>query len=250
MSVRVSRKTQVRRQLAGTPAVLLSASIPYEHERPQHMPAREWAPRAKRNREYLATSEPARIRAAVAAITRAILWRGVRLVFGAHPAISPIVLNVARDIDAPAGNILIFQPEFRNLLPKPTLELASLEAGRLVLTAVVNARNGRDHESRDASLALMRKLMVSVPGLRAGIFVGGMEGVEEEAELMRKEHTGAQFYALASTGSGARRLWLRQPKDFSGSLREPDLLAECWSYSVVARRILDDLKIPAARDPR
>ena len=41
---------------------------------------------------------------------------------------------------------------------------------------------------RDESLFLMRKTMFESCQFDAGIFIGGMEGVEEEYELFRKQH--------------------------------------------------------------
>ena len=242
--IRVASEKELQKRLAGGPAVFLSASVPYERTRPKQMTQREWMPRAKLNREYLASAEPARIRSAVIATTRALLARGLRLVFGAHPAISPMVLGAARDMGAPARSVIIFQSEyFRDEFPRSTLSLASWEAGVLVLTAVVPGKNGLDHESREASLVLMRQLMVAVPNLCGAVFVGGMEGVQDEAALFREKHPRARVYAIASTGSAARALWRQQPSAFSGQLSEPGILEKHPSYSVVAREIFADLKI-------
>ena len=241
-ATRVGNEAQVQRKLAGGPAIFLSASVPYERQRPPEMTPKEWAPRARVNQEYLQSAEPARIRAAVVAMTRAMLMRRMRLVFGAHPAISPMVLGVAHDIRAPKGSILIYQSEyFRDELPDSTLELASWESGVLVLTPVVARGKKPEHERRSASLLLMRELMVAVPNLQAAVFVGGMEGVAEEAATFRARHPRAPSYAVASTGSCAQELWRQRSAAFSGTLAQPSILAEHPSYSIVAHSILDDM---------
>lgn len=155
-----------------------------------------------------------------------------------------MVLSAACDMGAPSASILIFQSAyFRAILPKSTLELASWNAGRLVMTPVVRHKSGLDHQIRKASLDLMRKLMVSVPNLCCGVFVGGMEGVEEEAEAFRRAHPKLPVYALASTGSGARNLWHAQPRAFSGTLEDPAILDKHPSYTEVARQIFSDFSI-------
>jgi hypothetical protein len=243
-AIRIRSEADMGRKLAGGPAIFLSASVPYERKRPADMGAREWAPRARRNREYLKSAEPAQIRAAVVAMTRAMLTRGMRLVFGAHPAISPMVLAAARDMQAPAGSIVIFQSEwFLQDLPNSTLELAAWQSGVLVLTSVAAGARMSSDEKRSKSLAHMREMMVSVPKLRGAIFVGGMEGVADEANIFRARHPEAPMYAVASTGSSARELWGEKRAAFSGTLADPEMLALHPSYSVVAHSILDDMKI-------
>jgi len=248
--VRVASVEQVRARLDGGPAVFLSASVPYRREPPQGMQTSDHARFVKLNERYLHDAQPARIRSAVLALTRAMLIRRTRLVFGAHPAISPMVLAVAREVQAPPGSILIFQSEFfRRSFPSPTLELASWESGLLVLTgAAPDAKARAKKPERTASLQLMRELMVSVPNLRGAVFVGGMEGVAAEADLFRQQNPGKPMYALASTGSAASELWEAKPKEFAGSLLDPEQVLNSPSYSVVARGILDDLKIESARD--
>lgn len=238
--------SSAKRLADARPAILLSASVPYDRRGVSRQPAggsRATSP------VYLETMQPARIRSAVLALTRAALRRGARLVFGAHPAISPMVLSAARDAHAPRGSIVIFQSRFfRADVPASTLDLASWEAGVLVWTEAAPGPRGAgavpEAEQRARSLTRMRRQMVSFPGLRGAIFVGGMEGVEEEAELFRQQNERLPRYALASTGSAALKIWMQsQGRDFMGGLNDRAVLTDVRSYSVVAKRILDDLRI-------
>jgi hypothetical protein len=240
---RITSETDVRKMLADTPTLFLSASVPYERSLSKDLSASDRKSSKKLNRHYLDITEPARVRSAVVAITRATLMRNARLAFGAHPSISPTVLAAARDVHAPKGSVLIFQSEyFEESLPSSTLALASWESGLLLLTrAERSQKNQSEDERRSKSLKRMRELMVSVPGLCASVFVGGMEGVTAEADTVYRRHPQLPLYSLASTGSAARDLWEVDPKRYSGRQPEVAKMLGSPSYSVVARRILDDV---------
>ena len=90
--------------------LLLSASIPMDRDPALFEPTdRERV--ADINRLYASSARPERIRAATIAVTRVALRRGMRLVFGAHPTISPLVLQVAADLGAVDDSILVFQSD-------------------------------------------------------------------------------------------------------------------------------------------
>jgi len=258
----VANLAEVTEKLQGPPAILLSASVPYKRTPPKDATATQRKRLAALNRPYLESSQPARIRAAVIALTRSILMRGMRLVFGAHPAISPMVLSAGRDVQPEshgaeakpesAGTeprILIFQSQyFERELPDSTLDLASWDAGLLVFTPVVRVRGKPREYWRSPSLNLMRELMVSVPGLCAAIFVGGMEGVAQEAALFRERHPEKPMYPIASTGSAAQDLWQLDPIRYSSVFDHSSVQQDNPSYSVVAAQILADLHLEGPSD--
>lgn len=225
------------------PAILLSASVPYLREDFEDEAERQ------RNLHYVALAQPQYIRLAVAELTRTALMRHAQMIFGAHPAISPMVLDAARNLGAPPDSVLIFQSDFfADRIPGSTYELANWSAGRLFFTPRQPAEGERS--ARRQSLKKMRSLMVSPPNLRGAIFVGGMDGVEDEAKLFEEEHPHLPRYAIASTGSAAQGLFERSPKEFAGSLRDPGVLVTSRSYSVLARNILDDMNIFDSRERR
>jgi hypothetical protein len=137
------------------------------------------------------------IREAVSALTL-VVAPAARLVFGGHPAISPLVHLAAERLGA-ADNVFIYQSRFfQNVIP-PT----SLQFRHLIWTPA-----GAD---RDSSLLRMRQQMLTSERFHAGVFIGGMEGVEEEFKLFQQYHPMAIILAVASTGAAARALFDREP---------------------------------------
>lgn len=232
------------------PAILLSAGVPDIRPHTADMTVAEREYMHALCTRYIQMSQPAAIRSAVLEITKTALRRKVQLIFGAHPMISPTVLDVARNTGAGAASILIFQSEFfAGQIPGSTLDLANWSAGRLFFTPRQHA--SRDYEARTRSLTTMRTLMVSPNNLLGAIFVGGMDGLEEEARLFQSTHQKLPCYAIASTGSAALDLFNRGSRnwtpgtahEFAGSLADPDVL-KGTSYSLIARKILDDMRVP------
>ena len=260
--VLVTNADDLSRHLDGTrsanrPAILLSASVPHRRQATDDMTADELAELEWRNEHYTGSARPLQIRSAVMELTKAALMHNAQLIFGAHPAISPMVLDAARNIGAPPESILIFQSQFyEKQIPGSTLELADWTAGRLFFTPEQYAERSRD--ARNKSLTVMRTIMVSPSNLRGAVFVGGMEGVEEEAQLFKSKPDNLPSYAIASTGSAAADLFFGESKlapggrtQFAGRRVEPDLLESGTSYSLLARKILEDMEITGlSRDER
>lgn len=240
------------------PSIVLSASVPEVRDPAAFEPADRQRV-AEINRDYAQDARPERIRAAVAALTRVALNRGVRLVFGAHPTISPMMLQAARDMKADEESILVFQSDaYRPILPQSTLSLANWSRGRLILIQALpeapfvptpGPQALRRLDPFPNSLRFMRELMISVPGVLGAVFIGGMNGVEDEADLFAQRHPSLPRYALGSTGSAAARLLQRYPARFHGNLPDPVAFHAMPSYTVAASMILDELVPPAAGHP-
>lgn len=181
------------------------------------------------------TAKPREVMAAVVPLVRLCLDRGIRLVFGAHPAISPMILLAAREAQASPDSVLIFQSlHFESLIPNSTLELASWDAGRLFLTP----SQGGD---RDASLTVMRTLMLQVPGLRGAVFIGGMAGLFEEDALFARFNPGKPRFAIASTGGAASQLFDAQGAAVAGPAANPidaGTLRDEDAYSFVMQEVV------------
>src|SRR5262249_43027101 len=153
----------------------LSASIPY-------------GPRAETYRP-----DPFAVREAVRALVAETVPRRP-LVFGGHPAISPLVWEAANSLNA-TENVYIYQSMmFWDSGPPEALFFASQH--RLVwVPAVPLPGAGRDGPyDLDASLDALRKKMIwdrtledpnspPLPPFAAGVFLGGMNGVEVEWDM-------------------------------------------------------------------
>lgn len=162
-------------------AVFLSASIPDP----------------RRHTRYFQTADVVCIREAVVALVREVLPR-TWLVFGGHPAISPLVVLVAERLQR-LNEVKIYQSEFfRSEVPKESLAFPHL----------VWTPRQRDE---DQSLRFMREQMLQDNKFTAAVFIGGMEGVEKEHALFCRFHPQVPTYAVASTGGAALLLWQQYP---------------------------------------
>lgn len=189
------------------PRVFLSASVP--------LPSR--------NPLYFDTADVLAIRDATRALVIVAQDLDAEIVFGGHPAITPMIrLQVASSGRAVGDRVTLFQSAFyRRDFP---LDNRSFE--RVVITEVVDG-------DRDSSLALMRSRMLE-GSFACGIFIGGMEGVEEEFFLFRKLQPDAPAHPIASTGAAARRIYL---SDAEMPSRRPELETEI-SYVHLMRHLL------------
>lgn len=174
-----------------TLTIFLSASIPLPH----------------RNPAYFDTCDVIAVRDSIRALVTAVLPKG-KIVFGGHPAITPLIrlliLNQSLQVDA---HVRLFLSRF--------FEDSFLQEARdFENVAFVEAV---DHD-QDASLFKMREAMISSEDFSAGIFIGGMEGVEAEFEIFRRIHPRKPAYPIASTGAAARLIYDRY------ELQIPDLL--------------------------
>jgi hypothetical protein len=171
--------------------------------------------------------DPVAIREAI----RALVAETVRerlLVFGGHPAISPLVEHAARSLDA-VDNVRIYQSEFfRHVLPP-----VSLKFKHLVWTPAVPG-------DRAASLTLMRTQMITSETFDAGIFIGGMDGLDEEWRLFAQHRANAPAFPIASTEGAARLLWnsWTPPASLNLPADVKDRLAKDLDYRLLIRDLV------------
>lgn len=223
------------------PALFLSAGVPFErtHGTPEQM---------RDNRLYL-PPQRTEIRTAVVQLARFAFTRDVQLVFGGHPAVSPLVLETTRAVPpSREPRVFVFQSAyFEHVLPIATMKLANWSHGRLLWTRSDGPPQAPgapgDPGAREASLRLMRESMVTVPGLVGAVFIGGMDGIEAEADLFRGFQPHLPRYALPGTGSAAKRLFRANPPAFSGRLPNPDVL-DTNVFSRALGHVFEDLGMP------
>lgn len=194
-------------------AILLSASVPTP----------------KRAEQYQRIEDAHfEIEQAVISLARAVFSEGGQLVFGGHPAISPLVAMVAGEYrepryaesggEKPSAPIRIFQSRaFEGFLPNDTLLMYRL--GYATITWINAAKNEQFDptiEYKDPpcpeSLRMMREAMIGWTKPEAMVCIGGMEGVEREAQMFRELRSKAPIYVLERTG-GASLLLAHSRKD-------------------------------------
>ena len=167
-------------------SIFLSASIPLPHRDPK----------------YLETADVVAIRDSIRALVSVVVPVG-QIVFGGHPAITPLVRLLVRGM---ALNVREHVILYQSLFFKPQFprEVSIFEEVRLIEAAA---------NDRDASLAKMREAMISAYTFDAGVFIGGMKGVEIEYDIFRSLHPDKPAYPIASTGAAARILFERYNPD-------------------------------------
>jgi hypothetical protein len=165
-------------------------------------------PDPRRDERYFNTGDTEAIRDAVIALVTVVLPQ-TRLVFGGHPAITPLVKWVADQFGA-FDKVRMFQSKFFRDQYLKDLELFRYEE--------VDPVPG----DREKSLFAMRMTMIHSEPFSAAFFIGGMEGVEREYELLRDHKPRVPRFPVYSTGGAARLLWMKEmegPRD----LHRPEL---------------------------
>ncbi|MGB3727594.1 MAG: hypothetical protein WA981_17740 [Glaciecola sp.] len=152
-------------------------------------------PLPERDKKYIESADIISIRDAVIALTMAVI-PNYRLIWGGHPSITPLINYVLQKKNENVQNhVLLYQSKFfEKYYPADNNQFDNI---------IQTPNQG----ARESSLLLMRKKMLSEHVYVAGIFIGGMEGVEEEYDLFREYQPTAALIPLASTGAAAKRLY-------------------------------------------
>ena len=188
--------------------VFLSASVPLPN----------------RDRRFMELADVIAIRESVKALVTEVIPKGV-IVFGGHPAITPLIALLLRGLGADAvRRVILYQSAFfTEQFGKENDEFLDVR----IIPAVAN--------SRDESLRSMRAHMIGDTPFQAGVFIGGMEGVLDEFALFEQLHPRAARWPIASTGAAAKEIF-----EEAGE-RRPELFADEMTYSTLFRRLLSEL---------
>lgn len=152
-------------------------------------------PDPKRAPEFAETSNSVAITSAVRALVHVTLGRRV-LVWGGHPAITPMIKVVAEEMGIEYGEwVKLYQSlYFEDQFPQDNEKF-----GNVVYTE--NIEN-----DRDKSLRHMRVQMFSENSFRAAIFVGGMAGIIDEFEIFNQLQPGKDIFPVLSTGGATLKV--------------------------------------------
>jgi SLOG-like protein len=200
----------VAKSEVGLVRVLLSASIPD--------PIRE--PR------FHLTADNIAIRECVVAVAEVVLQHDGTLIFGGHPAISPLIARVAGYLGK-LDRVTVHQSRlFAGASSSATHVIPDIRWSEVVA--------GRHNES----LRKMRQEMVDpmhgAEGLQSAFFVGGMEGIEEEYTLLRSAQPLTAFWPIPTTGAAAAERY-RQNRD--EILSQPAARLVPWSATMLATEL-------------
>ena len=173
-------------------AIFLSASVP----RPGRLP------------DYASSADSVAIASAVSALIGVVLGRRM-LVWGGHPAITPMIWEVAQSVSVDYGCwVQLYQSlHFEDKFPEDNEKFQNV-----TFTEDVSG-------DRAASLLKMRKEMFTAYFFTDAVFIGGMEGIVEEFELLRGIHPNTNMVPVVSTG-GATIEVARRMDQVAGDLSE------------------------------
>lgn len=187
--------------------VFLSASIPYPD----------------RDKKFYDTADIVSIRDAVRALATVVIPKA-HLVWGGHPSITPLIRFV---MDRMNVNLKTHITLYQSLFFEEYFPPDNFVFENIVLTEKRN--------NRDESLELMRNKLINENDFKVGIFIGGMEGVNDEYIMFKKSHPNALILPVASTGAAAKILFESQPDNFDHRLLND------YAYMALFREILNDI---------
>lgn len=153
-------------------------------------------PLPERDKKYIETADIIAIRDAVIALTTVILPHH-RLIWGGHPSITPLIYYVMQRLNLNIQeHMTIYQSKFfEKFFPEDNNKFKNI-----VLTDIIDS-------DKDKSLQHMRDKMIGDSEFSAGIFIGGMEGVEIEYKMFVEKHPDALVLPIASTGAAAKIIY-------------------------------------------
>lgn len=152
-------------------------------------------PDPKRSPEFAETSNPVAITSAVRALVHVTLGRRV-LVWGGHPAITPMIKVVAEEMDLDYGEwVKLYQSRyFEDRFPQDNEQFKN----------VVYTENIKNNLNK--SLQHMRQRMFSDNNFKAAVFVGGMAGIVDEFKLFKQFQPGKDTIPVLSTGGATLKV--------------------------------------------
>ena len=171
--------------------VFLSASIPLPDRDPK----------------YIGTADISAIRDAVNALAKVVIPNAI-LVWGGHPSITPLIRVILEKLKIDVSkHVILYQSEF-------FIKIYSKDNEQINCIKLINEIK----DNKDESLALMRKEMIEGNDFIAGIFIGGMEGVEDEFKLFKQYHPDALLLPVATTGAAALSIYQASPENYMEEL--------------------------------
>lgn len=173
------------------------------------------------DREFYGTENVFAIREAIIAFTTVCMQYGIKFYFGGHPAITPLVWQVAIQ-NTNGGNPLvdIYQSKFfGEAIPKEVSDFRNVHFTEAIVDNIKE------------SVRIMREQMFSENSTDCAVFIGGMNGILDEYDMLKEKYPTAKYYAFASTGGASETLYHK-----IGVHNE--MLENSYAYTSIFRDIL------------
>lgn len=207
-------------------AIFLSASVPDPRRAP----------------EFARTADSVAIASAVTALVHVVLGRRL-LVWGGHPAITPMIRIAAETMGIDYGSwVKLYQSNFfQDEFPDDNKRFRNV-----TYTEDINHDLGQ-------SLREMRERMFKDHAFEAAVFVGGMAGIVDEFEMVRGMQPDARLVPVISTGGATLALKDRLdelPTDLSDNLDYVALFHRHLDIPVLEQRYATPELQPERREER
>ena len=149
------------------------------------------------DREFFGTENAYAIKEAVISFVIVCAEKKLPFYFGGHPAITPLVWNVAKNYygdKEPA--IKIYQSRyFGDRIPDEVKNFKDVH--------MIDAVDGNMRQSVDR----MREVMFEENLTDCAVFIGGMDGVVTEARMIKDRYPNARLIPLYGTGGAAQAIY-------------------------------------------
>ena len=149
------------------------------------------------DRAFFGTENVYAIKEAVISFVRVCAEKRLPFYFGGHPAITPLVWNVAKNYYGDKEPVIkIYQSRFfGDRIPR---EVEHFKDVHMTDAVDGNVRKSVDH---------MRQVMFEENLTDCAVFIGGMDGVVDEARIIRRMYPEARFLPIYSTGGAAKAIY-------------------------------------------
>lgn len=179
------------------------------------------------------------IREAIIAFTRVCMEHSLPFYFGGHPAITPLVCQVAKcyGYSARAQLITVYQSAyFKTQLPADLTELP-----QVVMTPEVQpSQEGNENLRRRYSICRMREEMFKQEAsTHTAVFIGGKDGIKDEYERLHRLNPQIRILPFKSTGGEAARLYDRLVQ---AGKHLDERLAGSTAYAALFEELLNHLQ--------
>ena len=180
-------------------------------------------PKADRPKKYLDSADIVAIRDAVRALATVVIPKA-HLVWGGHPSITPLIRFVMDRMNAKLSDHITL---YQSLFYESQFPADNSAFENVVLTE-------RKLNLKD-SMHFMRERMMNENKFSAGIFIGGMEGIDIEYKMFKDKHPQALILPVASTGAAAKILYEKLPQPLNVRLQND------YAYMSLFRDLLSNV---------
>lgn len=152
-------------------------------------------PSPDRHKKFYDTADIVAIRDSVRALATVVIPQA-HLIWGGHPSITPLIRYV---LDRLKVNLKDHVTLYQSLFFEDKFPDDNFAFENIVLTAKANTLS--------QSLSIMRETIMEENHFQAAIFIGGMDGIDDEFNLFSHYYPDKPVFPLASTGAAAGILY-------------------------------------------